>query len=351
VPQFLSHSRVKIAFGAGLVWACLFAMPMRAAETTPSEAEPTVEIPAPVYVTLMLARDDAVHRELKLSPTQQTAVRAVVAKVDQPLWQLRDVPPQRCADKLAEQFATLNEGLDATLTPQQRERFDQIVMQTRGAKALVAPDVRERLSLSGDQQDSLRKIVAAASGGTLDSQKVLAVLEPEQQQKLSGMFGARFDLSQVAQVCCIAPEMRTAQAWINSPPLSLEKLRGKVVVVHFWAFGCINCIRNLPHYQGWFEAFPESDVTIIGIHTPETSAERELTNLQANVKERGIEYPVAFDAAAENWKAWGNNMWPSVYLVDRRGRVRWWWYGELNWQGAKGEETMRKRIQTLIDEK
>jgi hypothetical protein len=92
-------------------------------------------------------------------------------------------------------------------------------------------------------------------------------------------------------------------------------------------------------------------VTIIGIHTPETESERSLDNLRRNVTERGIKYPVAFDAASKNWQAWANNMWPSVYLIDKRGQVRAWWYGELNWQGGHGEEQMRKKIEELVAEK
>ena len=117
------------------------------------------------------------------------------------------------------------------------------------------------------------------------------------------------------------------------------------------AFGCINCVRNLPHYQSWYDKFSKTDLTILGIHTPETESERSLDNLKANVKERGIQYPVVFDAPSETWKAWGNNMWPSVYLIDKRGQVRYWWYGELNWEGAKGEEFMRQKIAELIAEK
>jgi thiol-disulfide isomerase/thioredoxin len=145
--------------------------------------------------------------------------------------------------------------------------------------------------------------------------------------------------------------MRDVEAWINSSPLLLQSQRGKVVVVHFWAFGCINCIRNLPHYQAWYEKFSTKDLTIIGIHTPETAAERDLEKLRANILERGIKYPVAFDLQGENWKTWANNLWPSVYLIDRQGQVRSWWYGELNWQGATGESQMRERIAALIGER
>ncbi len=90
---------------------------------------------------------------------------------------------------------------------------------------------------------------------------------------------------------------------------------------------------------------------IIGIHTPETKRQRDVDNVRRNTAELGIEYPVVVDLQAENWKAWGNNVWPSVYLVDKKGRVRYWWYGELNWKEAKGEEFLRKKIEELVAEK
>jgi thiol-disulfide isomerase/thioredoxin len=310
-----------------------------------------IEIPAPAYVTLMLARDPAVHAELGLDAKGVKAVQAAVAVVDHPLWILRDVPVPKCADKLEELRRQLRTALDAALAPEQLQRFDQLVMQARGSKALVAPDVRERLRLADEQFEGLQRIVAEAKPGTLDSQKVLALLSPEQRGTLAAMFGKRFDLARVTQVGAVAPELRGVDDWINSQPLVLSQLRGKVVVVHFWAFNCGNCVQNLPHYQAWFDKYPASDLTIIGIHTPETATERDVDNLRANVRQREIKYPVAVDGAAENWKAWGNNMWPSVYLIDRRGQVRDWWYGELNWQGARGEEKFRKRIEELLVEK
>ncbi len=316
-----------------------------------SAAKPdAAEIPAPAYVTLMMARDPAVQSELKLTAAQLTAVKAAIAEVDQPFWQLRDVPPQKCAEKLDAGLLKLRARLAKAMTPDQLIRFDQLVMQARGARALVAPDVRQRLKLGEVQVAKIDELVAGTKEGGLDSQQVMALLTPEQQSQLTTMFGPQFDLSRVTRVGCMAPEIRSVSAWVNSQPLTLEALRGKVVIVHFWAFGCINCIHNLPHYQAWYDKFPQSDVTIIGIHTPETSAERDLSNLQANIAERGIKYPVAFDAAAENWKAWANNVWPAVYLIDRRGQVRAWWYGELNWQGARGEESMRKQIEALVSE-
>ena len=144
--------------------------------------------------------------------------------------------------------------------------------------------------------------------------------------------------------------MEGVTTWINAAPVSLAQSRGKVVVVHFYAFGCINCIRNLPHYSAWFERFSRDKVAIIGIHRPETEAERDVEKVRQKSKEAGIQYPIAVDNESHNWNAWANPVWPSVYLIDKRGFVRYWWYGELNWQNAQGELWMRNKIAELSAE-
>ncbi len=336
--------RIALSASLALIVSSTFAV-----EPEPP-AEP-VEIPTPEYVRLMMARDGAVQRELKLSPAQSGQLKAAVIEVDQPFWRLRDVPPAESAPELQALDAKLRQRLEVALSPEQSLRFEQLVMQARGAKALTAPDLRQQLTLTEAQSRSISGLIATADGGTLSAQKVFEVLKPEQQSRLAELFGPRFDLGQISRIGCMAPEMRSVECWINTSPLTLESQRGKVVAVHFWAFGCINCIRNLPHYQAWHEKFPDKDLTIIGIHTPETAAERDLDKLRANIIERGIKYPVAFDLTGENWKAWANNLWPSVYLIDRQGQVRSWWYGELNWQGATGEAQMRERIAALIAER
>jgi peroxiredoxin len=349
------------------------ASPRKPASTSAKDDSPP-EIPAVAYLALALARDPSVHKELSLKPSQTDALQKAIAEVDEPLWQLRDVPVPKCAAQLDALLGTLQQSLKQELTSTQSDRLNQIILQARGWKALAAPDISERLRLSADQVTRLRTALAEATQERESLEKEIAseasasqeaaraklrkaetkrftdVLTTKQQTEFRNMLGQPFDLSRVTQVGCVAPELRDVTAWINSEPLTLAQLRGRVVVVHFWAFGCINCIRNLPHYQGWQESFARKGVTIIGIQTPETESERKLANLQRNVIERKIEYPVVFDGASENWKAWGNNMWPSVYLIDKQGRVRNWWYGELNWEGAKGEEFLRKRIEDLLAE-
>ena len=147
-----------------------------------------------------------------------------------------------------------------------------------------------------------------------------------------------------------APELTGIAQWINSSPLALKNLRGKVVVVHFWTFGCINCQRNLPYYNRWRADFPKNELQIIGVHTPETAAEADEKNVAARVTDLGIKYPVAIDNERATWKAYKNRYWPSIYLIDKLGRVRYRWQGELEYQEAGGDKAMRSKIKALLTE-
>lgn len=325
------------------------------------------ESPALPYLTLMLARDPAVQRELKLNEKQKRQLAAAVAEIDQPMWLLRDVPVAECREQLEQHRGTLLKQLSATLTAAQQQRFDQVLLQARGFKALASDELARSLKLTEPQRQQIGEILArsttlaadknksphtSASGNARNaSQEILGLLTAEQSSNLGLLTGKSFDVSKLRQIGCQAPELRNVSAWVGSEPFTLESQRGKVVVLHYWAFGCINCVRNLPHYQSWFEKFPNSALTIVGVHTPETEREKSTENVRQAIAERDIKYPVAIDGAAENWKAWGNRIWPAVYLIDKQGQVRNWWYGELNWQGATGEEFMRQRIAELIAEK
>jgi hypothetical protein len=112
----------------------------------------------------------------------------------------------------------------------------------------------------------------------------------------------------------------------------------------------VNCHRNYPWYRAWHDTFAEKGLTVIGIHTPETGGERKVENVQAKVVDAKFTFPVLIDNEKKNWNAWGNSMWPSVYLVDKSGYIRYWRYGELNWQGNEGEKIMREKIEELLAE-
>ena len=145
-----------------------------------------------------------------------------------------------------------------------------------------------------------------------------------------------------------APEFVRSSTWINSDPLSMAKLRGKIVVVHFWTHGCINCVHNYPAYKAWSRDYAQKDVVLVGVHTPELENERDPGVIRAKAKANGLTFPIAVDNDRANWDAWGNSVWPTVYIADKRGKVRFRWQGELNWKGAKGQAEAARTIDAML---
>ena len=119
-----------------------------------------------------------------------------------------------------------------------------------------------------------------------------------------------------------APELTGISAWINSAPLTLSGLRGKVVVVDFWTFQCINCRNALPGIKGWYAKYHSKGLEIVGVHTPELESERNPANVRAAVKREGILYPVALDPKFATWSSYKNLYWPAWYVIDKKGIVR-----------------------------
>jgi cytochrome c biogenesis protein CcdA/thiol-disulfide isomerase/thioredoxin len=136
-----------------------------------------------------------------------------------------------------------------------------------------------------------------------------------------------------------APDVHDVSAWINSRPLSLPELRGKVVLVDFWTYSCINCLRTLPYLKAWDARYRSKGLVILGVHTPEFAFEHDVGNVRAAVKRLGISYPVALDNGYGTWKAYSNNYWPADYLVDEAGRVRDVHFGEGDY--AQTEQKIR----------
>jgi cytochrome c biogenesis protein CcdA/thiol-disulfide isomerase/thioredoxin len=141
------------------------------------------------------------------------------------------------------------------------------------------------------------------------------------------------------------PDLSSAQLWINTQPLSAAALKGRVVLIDFWTYSCINCLRTLPYIRAWADRYKSSGLVVIGVHTPEFPFEKDPANVQRAVRELNITYPVALDNDYGIWKAFGNQYWPSDYLVDATGRLRHHHFGE-----GKYDET-EKRIQELLKER
>jgi cytochrome c biogenesis protein CcdA/thiol-disulfide isomerase/thioredoxin len=140
----------------------------------------------------------------------------------------------------------------------------------------------------------------------------------------------------------VAPPLHPDGAWINSGPLTLSQLRGKVVLVDFWTYSCINCLRTLPHLKAWYAAYHSKGLEIIGVHTPEFAFEHVTSNVRAAVKRLGITYPVVQDNSYKTWDNYANQYWPAEYLIDRTGHVRHTHFGEGEYNVT--EQLIRKLL-------
>ena len=124
-----------------------------------------------------------------------------------------------------------------------------------------------------------------------------------------------------------APEISSG-SWINSEPYTLKSLRGRVVLIDFWTFGCYNCRNTLPSIKTWDAHYRDKGLTIIGVHTPELEEERNINNLRREVAALDIHYPIVTDNDYSTWKAYKVEAWPTVFVLDKQGRVRWTHVGE-----------------------
>lgn len=140
------------------------------------------------------------------------------------------------------------------------------------------------------------------------------------------------------------PPLDGAVQWLNSPPLSAEQLRGKVVLVDFWTYSCINCLRALPYVEAWAQKYRDQGLVVIGVHAPEFAFERDIGNVTRATKQLGVTYPVAIDNNYAIWKAFGNQYWPAHYFIDAQGRIRYHHFGE----GEYGQS--ERVIQQLLRE-
>jgi cytochrome c biogenesis protein CcdA/thiol-disulfide isomerase/thioredoxin len=138
------------------------------------------------------------------------------------------------------------------------------------------------------------------------------------------------------------PLLAGATGWLNSKPLSVQSLRGKVVLVDFWTYSCINCIRTLPYVRGWYDKYKDHGLVIIGVHSPEFAFEKNPENVAKAVKELGVDYPVALDNDYAIWRGFHNQYWPAHYFIDARGQIRSHHFGEGNYH--ESEDVIRQLL-------
>jgi len=145
---------------------------------------------------------------------------------------------------------------------------------------------------------------------------------------LIAMFATSPALAAKLPVAGPMPSLSGADAWINSAPLSTADLKGKVVLVDFWTYTCINWRRTMPWLRAWAQKYKDQGLVVIGVHTPEFSFEKDLDNVRRNAKEQRVDYPIAVDGRYAIWNAFDNHYWPALYFIDAQGRIRHQQFGE-----------------------
>jgi peroxiredoxin len=327
-------------------------------------------------VLLNLLHAPEVQQELHVTGGKLSSLEELFEELDGDCWRARNLPPAQQRQVTARAEARARQWLQKHLPAADQERIEQLERRAQGTRMLLRADVARQLQLTAEKrrelvqvaqgtETALQKVQTALRAGKSDDalqaellaaqqrerQALRQFLTPEQTQRLSKLIGPDFDTSQLQRIYPLAPELQPAENWLNSPPLTLRELRGKVVLLHFYAFQCINCQRNLPIYSGWHEKFKDRGVVVLGIQTPETQAERDPAAVRAAAAQERIAYPVLVDLDSANWKAWSNTMWPTVYVIDQDGYIRSWWQGELKWEGATRDKQLEDLVEQLLSDR
>lgn len=316
-----------------------------------------------------------IHAELALSGEQVKELETLFATVDGPWFRARILPQDEQLATLDQLEQQVHAWLAKNATAQQQRRVRQLELQAQNLRSFLRSDVAAQMGISEQQQRKLADAARAAEKATATLQQAKlrgeaaadleraaqaaikaerstaeSMLSAMQRQQFGQLIGRPYDMSKLTRIYPMAPEFVEVDQWINSPPLTLAQLRGKVVLVHFYAFQCHNCHANFEIYRRWHEQLREKGVVVIGIQTPETARERDPQAVRAAAAEKNLQFPILIDLQSENWNAWANTMWPTVYVVDKHGYLRHWWQGELNWQGATGDKLIEQVVATALGE-
>lgn len=191
----------------------------------------------------------------------------------------------------------------------------------------------------------LSRLSTASTGGLEQSLVDKLSAKPEQKggaMMASGAMMAAANHSDTLPVEGALPSLDGAVQWLNSPPLTAEALKGKVVLVDFWTYSCINCLRSLPYVKAWAEKYHDQGLVVIGVHAPEFAFERDVGNVTKAMKDLGITYPVAIDNNYKIWRAFNNQYWPAHYFADAKGQIRYHHFGEGDY--AESERVIQQLL-------
>jgi cytochrome c biogenesis protein CcdA/thiol-disulfide isomerase/thioredoxin len=225
-------------------------------------------------------------------------------------------------------FALLGQGLAERMRSLRRRAA--VVRQVIGA-VLILTSVVIGLNLTDGLQQSVPGYTNALQSHIESNVSAKQALARVTGNVASGALATCTDGSPTLQECGAAPAIRGISAWLNTPgdrPLTLGGLKGRVVLIDFWTYSCINCQRTLPHLEAWNRAYAADGLTIIGVHTPEFAFEHVLSNVTQAAQQLGVHYPIALDNDYSTWNAYDNQYWPAEYLVDPTGHLRHVDFGE-----------------------
>ncbi len=353
------------------LWVLTLGWALTCTGTAQAQAQPQQYIP---HHLLGLIHTPEVHRELKLTQGQVDQLENLFDQIDGQWWRSRNLKPDENAVVILKLEETVNDWFRSNCTAVQEQRLQQLVLRSQGTRMLLRKDVKQKLGLSKGQSQSIFELARSTQNAQVELQKATrqnlstddlrdvfskaqqaeqqvftSVLKPEQIAKLSELVGQEFDTKGLKRIFPRAPELIASKHWLNSKSLTLAELRGKVVLLHFYAFQCHNCKANFDVYRRWHEKYGDQ-VVVIGIQTPETALERDPLAVTRAAGKEDLKFPILIDLESANWKNWSNTMWPTVYVIDKQGYLRQWWQGELRWQGANGDQTIEKLVGELLSE-
>ncbi|TWU28495.1 redoxin domain-containing protein [Bythopirellula polymerisocia] len=351
----------------------LLAIPVVAAPQTPTDLGQYSDLIPRHLLSLLHAPE--VHKELGLTNEQVKDLEGLFSEIDGRWFAARILPRDQQSTIVTELEGKVWNWFDKHTKPDQQQRLQQLEYYSQAGRMLLRPDLAKQIELQAAEQASLAELardVQAAEQNLQNTQYgdpkipelqselkkaaeaeragLTQYLTTSQKEQLSKILGEAFDTTKLKRIYPMAPEFVSVKYWINSAPLKLAELRGKVVLVHFYAFQCHNCHANFGIYQRWYQELTDKGVAVVGIQTPETSLERDPQAVKEAARERGLYFPIMIDLESENWKVWGNTMWPTVYVVDKNGYIRHWWQGELNWKGATSDKVIEDLVDDLLAE-